>query len=139
MTERRSIGEALATLPAEARGFIQGNAKPANPTKTSSIKVELASSPGEPSEAVDQERRSSPRRTRTRTSSSPRARVEVPESWKVPITTKLQYGTVQALRRAYLEQKLNHATPDTQQEIVEFAVQDWLKRNGFLRERSEEI
>ncbi|MDZ4782055.1 MAG: hypothetical protein SGJ19_17545 [Planctomycetia bacterium] len=57
----------------------------------------------------------------------------------MPITTKLQYGTVQALRRAYLEQKLNHATPDTQQEIVEFAVQDWLKRNGFLRERSEEI
>jgi hypothetical protein len=62
----------------------------------------------------------------------------MPESWKMPITTKLQYATVQALRRAYLEQKLNHATPDTQQEIVEFAVQDWLKKHGFLSDRPEQ-
>lgn len=49
----------------------------------------------------------------------------------VPITTKLRRRTYQALRRAYLQQKLRHRLPATQQEIVEAAVSDWLKTHGF--------
>lgn len=49
----------------------------------------------------------------------------------VPITTKLRRRTYHALRRAYLQQKLRHRTPATQQEIVESAVGEWLTRNGF--------
>lgn len=51
----------------------------------------------------------------------------------VPLTTRLQYGTASILRRACLEQKLNGARPATQQEILEAAVQDWLRRNGYLK------
>jgi len=49
----------------------------------------------------------------------------------VPLTTKLRRKTVHSLRRAYLEQKLNGRTPATQQEIIEEAVAEWLRRNGF--------
>jgi hypothetical protein len=38
----------------------------------------------------------------------------------------------QALKRAYLEQRLKHAKPDTQQEIVEEALGEWLSQQGFL-------
>jgi hypothetical protein len=50
----------------------------------------------------------------------------------VPLTTRLQSATSNALRRAYLEQKLASKRPDTQQEIVESALQEWLRRQGFL-------
>jgi hypothetical protein len=133
MVERRTIGIALATLSPEAQGFIQSGEKPAPSSKPSTVEVEVASSSGECAAPLEQQRQPSHRRTRARVSSA-RVKVEVPDSWKVPITTKLEYATVQALRRAYLEQKLSHATPNTQQEIIEEAVQAWLKRNGFLTE-----
>jgi hypothetical protein len=57
--------------------------------------------------------------------------VSVLDEMLVPVTTKLRRRTVQALRRAYLEQKLRDLKPATQQEIVEQAVSEWLKRNGF--------
>lgn len=136
MAERRSIGEALATLPSDTRGFIQGNAKPARSARRSGLEVEVVPAVEQTAETQESDNRPA-RRTRVRTSPPPRASVEVPESWKVPITTKLQYATVQALRRAYLEQKLSHSSPDTQQEIVEVAVQEWLKKHGFLSERPE--
>ena len=50
----------------------------------------------------------------------------------VPITTRLLPRTADALRRAYLEQKLRHARPSTQQEIIEQALHDWLRREGYL-------
>jgi hypothetical protein len=50
----------------------------------------------------------------------------------MPLTTRLQPRTANALRRAYLEQKLARREPATQQEIVEAALQAWLTLNGFL-------
>ena len=50
----------------------------------------------------------------------------------VPLTTRIQPATANALRRAFLEQKLSHAKPDTQRDIVEEALTAWLSRNGFL-------
>lgn len=54
------------------------------------------------------------------------------EDYLVPITTRLQARTAEALRRAYLEQKLNRREPATQQEIIELALQEWLRTNAFL-------
>jgi hypothetical protein len=45
---------------------------------------------------------------------------------------RLQHRTAQALRRASLEQRLA-AKPDTQQEIAEQALADWLTKQGFLQ------
>jgi len=50
----------------------------------------------------------------------------------VPLTTRLQPATAAALRRAYLERKLAGVEHATQQEIVEEALQDWLRSTGFL-------
>lgn len=50
----------------------------------------------------------------------------------VPVTIRLQHRTAQALRHAYLEQRLKHAKPDTQQEIAEEAIADWLSKHGFV-------
>jgi hypothetical protein len=50
----------------------------------------------------------------------------------VPLTTRLQTPTADALRRAYLERKLRGESPHTQQEIVEEALQIWLRKEGFL-------
>lgn len=50
----------------------------------------------------------------------------------VPLTTRLQPATSAALRRAYLERKLEGADNATQQEIIEEALQSWLRSAGFL-------
>lgn len=57
---------------------------------------------------------------------------EVLDQVLVPVTIRLPHRTAQALRRAYLEQRLKHAKPDTQQEIVEEALGEWLSRQGFF-------
>jgi hypothetical protein len=50
----------------------------------------------------------------------------------VPLTTRLQPDTAEALRRVHLENKLKRIQPDSQQAIVEHALREWLMRNGFL-------
>ena len=50
----------------------------------------------------------------------------------VPLTTRLNPTTLQALRRACLEQRLQYRTPDSVQQIVEEAIRDWLRDRGFL-------
>jgi len=46
----------------------------------------------------------------------------------VPLTTRLPHRLVQSLRRICLEQKLKHAKPDSIQEVVETALEDWLSK-----------
>lgn len=50
----------------------------------------------------------------------------------VPLTTRLQPKTANALRRAYLEQKLRGQRPATQQEIIEAALEEWLRRHDYI-------
>lgn len=50
----------------------------------------------------------------------------------VPLTTRIGQQTAESLRRAYLQQKLAGRLPDTQQEIVEAALRQWLGDHGFL-------
>jgi hypothetical protein len=49
----------------------------------------------------------------------------------VSLTTRLSPPTAEALRRAALELRIQRRRPHTQQEIVEAAVRQWLKTNGF--------
>lgn len=74
----------------------------------------------------------SSRRANRRASQETPGASEVLDQVLVPVTIRLPHRTAQALRRAYLEQRLKHAKPDTQQEIVEEALGDWLSRQGFL-------
>lgn len=56
------------------------------------------------------------------------------DTYLVAITTRLKSKTADALRRAHLEQKLHRHKPDTQQDIIEAAVQHWLIQHAFLDE-----
>lgn len=131
MTERRSLSSAMEITP-EKLAFIQGT--PVAPA-AHSVKPETVSNP-EPT----------PKREKRLTSSNRNSSARVPtansvpeqeersliEGVLVPLTTRLQPKTADALRRAYLEQKLQRRRPATQQEIVEAALQGWLRKEGFL-------
>jgi len=50
----------------------------------------------------------------------------------ISVTTRFEQRTADALRRAHLEQKLKNIEPGTQQEIIEIAVQAWLRHHDYL-------
>jgi hypothetical protein len=67
------------------------------------------------------------------TSSADRPRAnEILDGMLVPVTIRLTHRTAQALKRAALEQKLNHRKPDQVQGISELAIAEWLRRSGFI-------
>lgn len=120
----------------EKIAFIRGSAgkqskasrveeRPQAPAKTIELKEPA---PSDETEAIPSRRRS---RGRSR-EAQPQAS-EVLDQVLVPVTLRLQHRTAQALKRAYLEQKLKHEKPDTLQEIGEEALSDWLAQNGYLR------
>lgn len=143
MTSRRSLNSAFA-MPDAALAFIHD---------TSSQAGEQQSSPSNGMETS--KRLSAPTAVERRTSLAGGAKQEVrlrhtrgatgegdsdhavarPSllgEVRVPLTTRLQSATADALRRANLEQRLKRLRPATQQDIVEIAVHEWLKRHGYL-------
>jgi hypothetical protein len=59
----------------------------------------------------------------------PSAKAAAVDEILVPITTRLKRSTFQAIRRLSLEQKLNDGELDSQQSIIQLAVEEWLARN----------
>lgn len=51
---------------------------------------------------------------------------------RVPISTRIRDDFAKALKRASLERQLNGTKPDTLQDILEEAIEPWLKANGYL-------
>lgn len=147
MVERRGMGQALALTP-EKMAFIQGGAEtvepPAAPPRPADTEVATGQQARQPSTALqsvasNETSVSPPRPRRSRASADLRPTVTSPSESDgfygpllVPLTTRLQPKTADALRRACLEQKLARRTPNTQLEIVELAVADWLKEHRFL-------
>jgi hypothetical protein len=52
---------------------------------------------------------------------------------RVPITTRVRSDFAAALKRASLERQLNGIEPNTLQDFLEAAIEDWLRANGYLR------
>jgi hypothetical protein len=52
------------------------------------------------------------------------------------VTTRLSHETNSQLTEAALRQRLNKATPATRQDIIEEAVQDWLRHHGYNRSQN---
>lgn len=121
----------------EKLAFIKGQSKPeattqvTPPPKAEEKIIEVATSPAETPPASDPAPVRSRRTSRRSPQEVPQAS-DVLDQLLVPVTIRLPHRTAQALRRAYLEQRLKHAKPDTQQEIVEEALGDWLSRHGFM-------
>ena len=49
-----------------------------------------------------------------------------------PISTRIRTDFAAALKRASLERQLNGKQPNTLQDILEEAIEPWLKSNGYL-------
>jgi hypothetical protein len=52
---------------------------------------------------------------------------------RVPISTRIRSEYADALKRASLERQLNKVEPNTLQDILEEAIEPWLKKNGYIR------
>ena len=51
---------------------------------------------------------------------------------RVPLTTRIRGDYAAALKRASLERQLSGTKPNTLQDILEEALEPWLRDNGFL-------
>ena len=51
---------------------------------------------------------------------------------RAPLTTRLRADYAAALKRASLERQLSGVTPNTLQEILEEALEPWLKVHGYI-------
>jgi len=52
---------------------------------------------------------------------------------RVPISTRIRAEYADALKRASLERQLNKVEPNTLQDILEQAIEPWLRNNGYIR------
>ena len=52
---------------------------------------------------------------------------------RMPLTTRVRADFAAALKRASLERQLNGVTPHTLQDILEEALEPWLRNNGYLK------
>ena len=51
---------------------------------------------------------------------------------RIPISTRMREDFAKALKRASLERQLKGIEPNTLQDILEEAIEPWLKANGYL-------
>ncbi len=130
---RRSLHDALAP---EKIAFIEsgpntgnesGRSEPERARKTTTIDIETSKS----ANADHGQAKPKSARRSSRGHLQPEA-TEILDEVLVPVTIRLPRRISQALRRAYLEQKLKNAKPDTLQEIGEEAMTNWLNKNGYL-------
>lgn len=108
MKDRRSLIEGLkghdATLKEKEQAFIYG---------TTDSAVEAVQVPAEPPPAFD-------------------SKVLPQFAGRVPVTTRTRPEVATALKRASLTRQLNGIEPYYVQDIMEEALETWLKSNGYL-------
>lgn len=126
MVERRSLGDAITP---EKLAFIKGGESKVSPEPEKVKVIEKALQPAEESKPLENKAKRSKRSTREEQEPEP---ADVLNQILVSITNRFQHRTVQALRRAHLERKLKNIQPNTQQEIIEMALQEWLTERGYL-------
>ena len=126
MVERRSLGDAITP---EKLAFIKGGESKvaSEPEKVKVIETTLQ--PAEEPKPLENKAKRSRRSTREEQEPEP---ADVLNQILVSITNRFQHRTVQALRRAHLERKLKNIQPNTQQGIIEMALQEWLTERGYL-------
>jgi hypothetical protein len=62
----------------------------------------------------------------------PTSRKALPKIKRVPFTTRLRADIAEALTRASLTRRLDGIEPNQVQEILESALEPWLRANGYL-------
>jgi hypothetical protein len=107
MAERKSLVEGLKTAsnvdPSREKAFVYGDSPKARP-------ADAAIAPQTPP-------------ANGQTGSSP---------GRLPLTTRIRADYAAALKRASLERQLSRTKPNTLQDILEEALEPWLRTNGYL-------
>jgi hypothetical protein len=62
----------------------------------------------------------------------PRTSQQAHTSSRIPLSTRIRADFGTALKRASLERQLSGTTPNTLQDILEEALEPWLRENGYL-------
>jgi hypothetical protein len=73
-----------------------------------------------------------PRLQKTDSSSETRPHTAVMSPGLIPVNVRVRPDIAQALKAASLERELQGIEPFTKREIVEQALEPWLKKNGYL-------
>ena len=68
----------------------------------------------------------------TRTSKKAKRSKAVTPVGLIPVTVRLRPEIAGALKRASLERQLAGEEPNTQQDLVELALEPWLSENGYI-------
>ncbi len=145
MGRHRSLNDALNLTP-EKIAFINGKDSPDAPASqidsptTAALPSSTASSQRQLNSRRSKETQPTNSRLKKRTqddsnsANSHPQELDLPhhEHYRVPITTRLLPSTADALRKAYLERKIQRRPLATQQEIIEAALQAWLREHAFL-------
>lgn len=63
---------------------------------------------------------------------TPAANQKAPVLGRAPISTRIRADFAAALKRASLERQLKGKEPHTLQDILEQAIEPWLRTNGYL-------
>ncbi len=143
-TQRRTLSNAIS-MSDEVQAFIGGGAAKAptpRPKRTPELAAPKAEAGALPDNAAEAEQPHSsgavarPPARRKREEAPVAAEPAFHGELLVPLTTRIRPATANALRRALLEQKLRHAKPATQQEIVEEALAAWLEKQARARDAS---
>ena len=139
MGERRSIGAAMELTP-EQKAFVQTGAtgpKTTTPTKSTTepqreTDLQISDKSADTTQHERRVRRSRSRRQAPGLLPSNNEGLLVVTNLLMQLTTRLHPTTYAALKRAGLEQKLYGRSPAMVQEIVEEAIQRWLRDYGYL-------
>ncbi len=59
--------------------------------------------------------------------------ISTPTHPRSPLTTRIRSDFTAALKRASLERQLSGTEPSTLQDILEEAIEPWLKANGYIQ------
>jgi hypothetical protein len=124
--------EKLAFIKRGSEAPNQTATKPGAATSVLSEKTIDVSTPQAEAESAKESKPRGPRRTSSRSRQDAPESNEILDQVLVPVTIRLPHRIAHALKRAYLEQRLKYAKPDTQQEIAEEALTDWLTKSGYL-------
>jgi len=106
MAPRRKLAEGLKADSAVEEEFVRTGRIKATPPATPAAEA------------------AAPREARNQTASS---------VGRVPLTTRIRTDFGTALKRASLERQLNKISPHTVQDILEEALEPWLRKHGYLQ------
>ncbi|WP_345327660.1 hypothetical protein [Novipirellula rosea] len=131
MAERRSLTSAVTSSvpgvdPELVRSFVTQNGL-AEKSSIASTKLQ----PGDESAEPSLQSTTTTSQSRPKTQTAKRKCRSVPVGL-IPVTVRLRPEVAGALKRASLERELEGEQVFTQQDLVEQALEPWLKENGFL-------